>query len=211
MNKIYKYIELDNIKNKEKVNIIEINEDIDNIGDDTVFENISKFKNINILVLKRNYYISSYDFKNFYCKNNSFTNKIALLNKLSDIEVDYDYGRCTFSYCMKQQTENLVYIYNNNMLFINLIKPFKITKNITHLNICNLNNVNVNLLNNLNLELEYLHVSCLYSIDTIYKLENLPITLLKLSVTFIEVQQKFDIDKIKLPFECEIEYEYVNY
>ena len=213
MNKIYKYEELENIiNNEEKVTCVLIDECINDITDDNVFENISKFKNINTLIINSKNPYSIPDLKIEYGNNKSFSSKIALLNKLSEIEMQCDMDRCVFMDFIIHHKENLFYNYGNNMLFLNLIKPFETFQNITHLNVCNVNDKNIDLLNNLNLELEFIHVSCFYdNCNLIYKLVNLPITLKKLSITLIQSEQKFDMDKMKIPFGCELEYEYSNY
>ena len=123
MNKIYKYEELENIiNNEEKVTCVEINEDINDITDDNVLENISKFKNINTLIINSKNPCSIPNLKIEYGNNNSFSSKIALLNKLSEIEMQCDMDRCVFMDFIIHHKENLFYNYGNNMLFLNLIK-----------------------------------------------------------------------------------------
>jgi hypothetical protein len=75
---------------------------------------------------------------NLYLQNMSFNNKIALLNKLSNVEIEFNYSRLLFT--DNGITDNyLYYICENHMLFINWIKEKHIPENITHLNVMNVN------------------------------------------------------------------------
>lgn len=107
-------------------------------------------------------YESLQNVKDCYLQNNSFNNKIALLNKLSSVEIEFDSARFTFDNSCSTSTENLYYIYNDHMLIVDWNnKKEIIPEYINYLNILYITDKHLELINNLPNNIEYLHISCM--------------------------------------------------
>ena len=171
-----------------------------------------KFKNLKEIIYKDRFYSDNFtDIYDRYSQNNSFNNKIALFNKLSNIELEFEYSRFTFTHTAIT-AHNLYYIYENHMLFINWNVEQYIKENITHLKVMNLDEKQVNFINNLPCYIECLHLSCV-NYECLKNITNLPITLTSLSITIITNDNFLDVDLsyLKIPFACEFEQNYIVY
>ena len=197
----------------DKVHTIEVDEKKYNLEEEEIFDLITKYKNVKGIIIKSNTYFSNDITLNNYLMNNSFNKKIALIKKLSNIEVELDDARICFnSYTESYIKRNMYYTYCDHMLFINLKTEEYIPKNIKHLNIMNVNNNNLDLLNNLPNNIQSLHFSCTDH-KCIDKIKNLPIMLYNLSITIITYDSNLTVDfsNIKIPFGCEFEHDYLRY
>lgn len=202
--RIYKLQELNtDIINTDiinKVQAVEINIDEYDIETEDIFNTICKYSNIREIILK-----TTYDFNPLSQNIHIFNNKIALMQNLAEIEIEYPNTRSS----LIDELLGIVnhkYIYNDCMLFTKIIIKEDIPENITKLNIININEATIQLLNNLPDNIEYLHLSTCILNNNIFKNLNLPITLKKLSITLISYDEiySFDVNKIKLPFNCQI-------
>lgn len=144
-----------------------------------------------------------------YLQNDSFNNRIALIYKLSNIEVEFECSRLVFTDTRFWRT-NLYYICENHMLFINWNKEEVIPENITHFNVMNFDEKQVNFINNLPHTIEYLHLACV-DYRCLKNIANLPITLKSLSITVLTNDHLLNVDfsNLKIPFNCKLEYDYI--
>jgi hypothetical protein len=142
-------------------------------------------------------------------QNDSFNKRIALLNKLSNIEVEFEWSRFVFT-DTRIYTTNLYYICENHMLFINWNKEENIPENITHLNVMNFDEKQVKFINNLPSNIEYLHLGCV-DYRCLKNITNLPITLKSLSIIVLTNDHSLNVDfsNLKLPFDCKLECDYI--
>lgn len=213
--KQYKYSELEKLNETEfeTVGSVKINLEDYNISDDYIYNNLLKFKNLREIIFEDILFDDDVtNIHNLYLQNMSFNSKIALLNKLSNIEVEFNCSRLLFTDNFITDN-NLYYIYKNHMLFIKWNKEEHIPENITHLNVMNVNDQQVNFINNLPDNIEYLHLACL-DYRCLKNITNLPITLKNLSITmltndFLFSYDKVDLSKLKIPFACKLEYDYI--
>ena len=203
-NKIYNFEKLDNNLNINDVTIVNIDFEKYDISSDEVIDKITKYSKIREIILTSKDYDS--DATNIFL---NFNNKIALLQNLSVIEVDFAHVRKNSIELANTQT-NTTYIYNDCMTCLSLFSIENIPINIKHLNInCG---INLNLINCLPEHIETIHISCTDN-SCLYKMTNLPPTLKKLSLTFVANYENFIINDsiVKLPFECEFEVDYIEY
>jgi hypothetical protein len=211
--KQYEYDELNKIDEIDynKVTIVRINDDINDIQKEDIYDSIYRFKNIKEIIFNNKICnISLSGIGDVYLQNNSFSNKIALFKKLSNIEVEF--SDCRFIFYEMMTNYNLYYVYNNYMLIINWINSENLPNNITHLNIININDTHMEFINNLPNHIEKLHLSCV-NYDCLINITNLPITLRKLSITIIthDSNLRMDYSNIKIPFSCKFENDYIVY
>lgn len=192
-------------KNRNTIENVMICENEYDMMNDNVFEYLSKFKNIQFLEIETDEsYYTHKTIKDEWLQPNSFNNRIALLQKLSNVFIRYD-GICVdlASYVVNQ----LHYIFNEFMIIFYYNEKTVIDENIKYLNIINVNNFNI--LNDLPLDLKKLHVSIFNTHSNKINITNLPLSLKKLSITCIHHFKKIDESKIKLPFGCKLEIKYI--
>jgi len=209
--KQYKYLELEKLNKTEyeKVTSVII-DDYNSFFDIMEKEILLKFKNIKeIIFIIHNFDDTFSNIINDFLQNDSFNSKIALLNKLSNMEIEFDFSRFSFTDTSKN-TSNLYYIYKNHMFFINWNFKQEIQENITYLNIMNVDDQQINFINNLHNNIEYLHLSCA-NYKCLKNITNLPITLKTLSITVLTNDNLLNIDfsYLKMPFDCKLEYDYI--
>lgn len=209
--KQYNYSELDKLNETDFVKVSAvIIDDYDDFFDIMEKETLLKFKNIKEIILKKPNFDNTFtNMINRFLQNDSFNNKIALFEKLSNIEIRFDFSRMCFI-DTDTITYNLYYIHKNHMFFINWKFKQQIPENITHLNIMNVRDEQVNFINNLPFDIEYLHLSCA-KFNCLKNIMNLPITLKKLNITILTNNHLLNVDlsDMKIPFDCEFEYDYI--
>lgn len=209
--KQYKYLELEKLNETEYEKVASvIIDDYNSFFDIMEKEILLKFKNIKeIIFIIHNFDDTFTNIINDFLQNNSFNSKIALLNKLSNMEIEFDFSRFSFTDTSKN-TSNLYYIYKNHMFFINWNFKQEIQENITHLNIMNVEDQQINFINNLHNNIEYLHLSCA-NYGCLKNITNLPITLKTLSITVLTNDHLLNVDfsNLKIPFDCKLEYDYI--
>jgi hypothetical protein len=185
---------------------IRINEDSENINDVIInlIYNNTNTRSIEIYTYKN--YCDIYEFMN-YCDNiyRNFDNKIALLQNLSNISIlGDDYNTELLFY--KLGTQNIKYIYEDNMIILNFCQYENIPLNIKNLNIIGINENNFCYINNLPETIENLHLSS--KVPFCFDKINLPINLkiLNLDITnFYHDYSNYNGSLIKLPYGCKLE------
>lgn len=206
--KTYFYHELSSFyysKNRDTIESVMVCENEYDMMNDDVFEYLSKFKNIQFLEIETDEsYYTHKTIKDVWLQPNSFNNRIALLQKLSNVFIRYN-GICVG--LTSHIVNELYYIFNEFMIIFYCNEKTLIDKNIKYLNIIDINNFNI--LNNLPLNLKKLHVSIFNKYSNKINITNLPLSLKKLSITCIHHFKKMDESKIKLPFGCKLEIKYI--
>jgi len=190
----------------DQVKIVEIDVNKYDMSSEKIINEIIKCTNVRELVLNTNYYETDSTVDIF----SNFNNKIALLQSLSEIEIDFTDARYSISQC--NSLKNIKYMYEDSLTYVYLKYPIDVPPNIKYLNIIDINKNNVDLLNYLGENIVNIHISCA-DYFCLNKIINLPVTLKNMNITIITNDENLKIDDtiIKLPFACELQINYIVY
>ena len=203
---MYNFEKLCELDIRDQVKIVEIDVNKYDTSSEEIINELIKCANIRELVLNTNNY-DTYSVADVFL---NFNNKIALLQNLSEIEIDFTDARYSISQC--GSLENIKYTYENSLTYFYLKYPIDILPNIKYLNIISINKNNVDLLNYLPENIYNIHISCAdyFCLD---KIKNLPVTLKNMNITIITNNENLKIDDtiVKLPFACKLQIDYIVY
>ena len=204
--KIVCFEKLDVINDYEKVIIINIDIDKYDTNSDEITNKIIKYNNVKELILTTNCEDLSVITEIFF----NFNNKIALLQNLSEIEINF--RDSTMSLLEFMVIPNTQFIYDNYLTIFGFSLVNDIPINIKHINILNIHNNNVNLLNNLPKNIENIHFSCV-QYGCLNQITNLQPTLKHMNITIVTNDENLKINDsiIKLPFGCKLQIDYIVY
>jgi hypothetical protein len=186
----------------EPVNVVELNYNESNEINRFCSIPIEKIKDIKEIYVSRKIHSMIEEIKDH------FTNKIALLQKLSTIQIGDSYEIAILEIDKPEAT----FINTEYALITNCNPEITIPPNIKYLNILGISELNVNVLNNLPYNIETLHIST-WNKNCLCKIKNLQPALKKFSVTLISYNPQDIIDDIaiKIPFGCEFSFDYILY
>lgn len=203
---IYNFEKLCELDIRDQVKIVEIDVNKYDTSSEEIINELIKCANIRELVLNTNNY-DTYSVADVFL---NFNNKIALLQNLSEIEIDFTDARYSISQCAS--LENIKYTYENSLTYFYLKYQIDVPPNIKYLNIISINKNNVDLLNFLPENIVSIHISC-DDYFCLNKINNLPVTLKNMNITITTNDEKLKIDNtiVKLPFACKLQIDYIVY
>lgn len=190
----------------DQVKIVEIDVYKFHTNSEEIINKLIKFTNIRELVLNTN----NYDTHSAIDIFANFNNKIALLQNLSEIEIDFTDARYSISQCTS--LKNIKYMCEDSLTYIYLKYTIDTPPNIKYLNIIGINKNNVDFLNYLGENIVNIHISCA-DYFCLNKIINLPVGLKNMNITIMTNDENLKIDGtiVKLPFACELQINYIVY